>query len=47
MNPAPQATSRLEQAKPKSLGLKALRPGHLQDPLLDGPVKNGPIPIYY
>ena len=27
-------------------GLKALRPRKFQDPLLDAPVKIGPVPIY-
>jgi hypothetical protein len=47
VNQTPQASGRTDNAKPRTLGLKGLRPGRLQDPLLDAPVKIAPIPIYY
>ena len=47
MNAYPSTTSRPESASSKPLGLKALRQGRMQDPLLSGPIKNVPIPIYY
>jgi hypothetical protein len=47
VNVTPSATGRTDNAQGKSLGLKALRAGRLQDPLLNGPVKTTPIPIYY